>query len=108
MNELNVVMKYSLFSIFTPQENITEHVNYAVEVEVFGGAPQDFMQEMMSPTFIVLASCIAFATLVIVLLLGLICKRICRSKAQTNGYAPANCQVNFLNFPYTLSKKHKI
>jgi hypothetical protein len=52
------------------------------------------MQEMMSPTFIVLASCIAFATLVVVLLLGLICNRICRSKAQNSGYTPANCQVN--------------
>ena len=74
-------------------ENLTEHVNYAVEVEVFGGSSQDFMQEMMSPTFIVLASCIAFATLVVVLLLGLICNRLCRSKAQNNGYTAANLQV---------------
>ena len=51
------------------------------------------MQEMMSPTFIVLASCIAFATLVVVLLLGLICNRLCRSKAQNNGYTAANLQV---------------
>ena len=48
---------------------------------------------MMSPTFIVLASCIAFATLVVVLLLGLICNRLCRSKAQNNGYTAANLQV---------------
>ena len=51
---------------------------------------------MMSPTFIVLASCIAFATLVVVLLLGLICNRLCRSKAQNNGYTAANCQVQIL------------
>ena len=62
-------------------------------MEVFDKGSQDFMQEMMSPTFIVLASCIAFATLVVVLLLGLICNRICRSKAQNNGYTAANCQV---------------
>ena len=82
----NVCINYFL-------ENLTEHVNYAVEVEVFGGSSQDFMQEMMSPTFIVLASCIAFATLVVVLLLGLICNRLCRSKAQNNGYTAANLQV---------------
>ena len=75
-------------------ENISDVVNYAVEVEVFGGSSEDFMQEMMSPTFIVLASCVAFATLVVVLLIGLICNKLCRSKAQNNGYTVANCQVN--------------
>ena len=54
-------------------------VDYAVEVEVFNTA--DFMQEIMSPTFIVLASCVAVATLIVILLIGLICKRLCRSKS---------------------------
>ena len=81
-------------------------MNYAVEVEVFGGSSQDFMQEMMSPTFIVLASCIAFATLVVVLLLGLICNRLCRSKAQNNGYTAANLQVT-ANFTSCGHEFHK-
>ena len=74
-------------------ENISDVVDYAVEVEVFGGGTQDFMQEMMSPTFIVLASCVAFATLVVILLTALICNKLCRSKAQNNGYTIANGQV---------------
>ena len=85
-------------------------MNYAVEVEVFGGSSQDFMQEMMSPTFIVLASCIAFATLVVVLLLGLICNRLCRSKAQNNGYTAANLQVtaNFISCGQEFNKYKSI
>ena len=61
-------------------------LDYAVEVEVY--ETQDFMQEMMSPTFIVLASCVAFATLVVILLIALICNRLCKSKQ--NGYIPAS------------------
>ena len=45
---------------------------------------------MMTPTFIILASCVAFATLVVIHLIALICNRVCRNKAQQNGYLPAN------------------
>ena len=47
---------------------------------------------MMTPTFIILASCVAFATLVVILLIALICNKVCRTKAQRaqQGYLPAN------------------
>ena len=46
----------------------------------------------MTPTFIILASCVAFATLVVILLIALICNKVCRTKAQRaqQGYLPAN------------------
>ena len=68
--------------------------SYSVEVQVFEGPAEDFMQEVMSPTFIVLASCVAFATLVVILLIAIICNKIYRSKAQNNGYVAANNHDN--------------
>lgn len=68
---------------------MTDLIDYAVEVEVF--EESDFLQEMMSPTFIILASCIAVATLVVVLLLALICNKICQAK--TTGYTVPEAQV---------------
>ena len=56
-------------------------VNYASEVNV----KTDFMQEILSPSFIVLASCVAVATLIVILLIGLICNKIC-TKKNPNGY----------------------
>ena len=59
-------------------------VNYASEVNV----KTDFMQEILSPSFIVLASCVAVATLIVILLIGLICNKIC-TKKNPNGYTIA-------------------
>ena len=69
-------------------DNASEILDTVVEVEVFNAA--DLMQEMMSPTFIVLASCVAVATLIVILLIGLICRKICHTKT---GYAVPNAQV---------------
>jgi hypothetical protein len=76
---------------------VSEILDYAVEVEVFNSA--DFMQEIMSPTFIILASCVAVATLIVILLIGLICKKICHSKT---GYSVPTSQVKKLIFKYQL------
>merc|ERR1712018_64579 len=65
-------------------DNITEIVNYASEAEIVE-KPSDFMQEMLSPSFIVLASCVAVATLIVILLIGLICNKLC-SRKNPNGY----------------------
>lgn len=63
-------------------------VNFASEVEILDNT--DFMQEMLSPSFIVLASCVAVATLIVILLIGLICNKLC-SKKNPNGYTiPTN------------------
>eukprot|EP00093_Oithona_nana_P009614 09614.XXX_342720_345642_1 [CDS] Oithona nana genome sequencing. len=63
-------------------DNMTDvTVNYASEVNV----KTDFMQEILSPSFIVLASCVAVATLIVILLIGLICNKIC-TKKNPNGY----------------------
>ena len=43
-------------------------VNYASDVEIVDKT--DFMQEIFSPSFIVLASCVAVATLIVILLIG--------------------------------------
>ena len=63
-------------------------MDYAVEVEVINTA--DFMQEIMSPTFIILASCVAVATLIVILLISLICRKICHTKI---GYSVPSSQV---------------
>ena len=48
------------------------------------------MQEILSPSFIILASCVAVATLIVILLIGLICNKICTRK-NPNGYTiPVN------------------
>ncbi len=78
--------------------NASQVVNYEVEVEVFGKT--DFMQEILSPSFIVLASCVAVATLIVFLLLGLICNRLCtrksrQSQRRNGGYSiPTNQDSN--------------
>ena len=71
--------------------NISEVMDYAVEVEVFNTA--DFMQEIMSPTFIILASCVAVATLIVILLISLICRKICHTKT---GYSVPSSQVLYI------------
>ena len=50
-------------------------MDYASDVEILGKT--DFMQEIFSPSFIVLASCVAVATLIVILLIGLICNKMC-------------------------------
>ena len=67
-------------------DNITEIVNYAAEAEIVDKPTEsDFMQEILSPEFIALASCVAVATLIVLLLIGLICNKICTRK-NPNGY----------------------
>ena len=69
-------------------DNITDVVNYASDVEILDKS--DFMQEIFSPSFIVLASCVAVATLIVIVLIGLICNKIC-SRKNPNGYTiPTN------------------
>ena len=60
-------------------------MNYASEVEKIDKPPSDFMQEILSPSFIILASCVAVATLIVIMLIGLICNKIC-SRKNPNGY----------------------
>ena len=64
-----------MYKYFFLSDNITDIVDYASDVEILGKT--DFMQEIFSPSFIVLASCVAVATLIVILLIGLICNKIC-------------------------------
>ena len=66
-----IMYKYFFFL----SDNITDIVDYASDVEILGKT--DFMQEIFSPSFIVLASCVAVATLIVILLIGLICNKMC-------------------------------
>jgi len=59
-------------------ENVTE-VNYNIEVDIID-EKITVIEEMMSPTFIALAASVAAATVIVILLIGLICHRICQTK----------------------------
>ena len=70
-------------------------MNYNVEVDIIEERTT-VIEELMSPTFIALAAGVAAATVVIILLLGLICHRLCRPGA---GYTQAKVAVRaFLAF----------
>ena len=71
---------------------MTDLVNYAVEVDII--EQQTIIEELMSPTFMILAASVAGATLIVILLLALICHRLCSSRP---GYAVARVQVRVRN-----------
>lgn len=79
------------FLIEVIPDNMTETVNFAnKEQDEELTNKTDFMQEILSPSFIVLASCVAVATLIVILLIGLICNKLC-SRKNPNGYSiPVN------------------
>jgi len=60
-------------------ENITEMINYNVEVDIVEERTT-IIEELLSPTFLALASGVAAATVIVILLLGLICHRLCKAK----------------------------
>ena len=64
---------------------MTGAVNYNVEVEMVEERTT-IIEELMTPTFIALAASVAAATGIVILLLGLICHRLCRAKP---GYTAA-------------------
>merc|ERR1719330_316144 len=74
-------------------ENMTD-VNYAIvsvdEVDIIDtGTTIISIEELMSPTFIILAAGVAAATLIVILLVALICNRICSPRP---GYTVARVQ----------------
>ena len=71
-------------------ENVTDirNRNYNVEVEVFE-EQTTIIEELMTPTFIALAASVAAATVIVILLIGLICHRLCHTKP---GYVVAKVQ----------------
>merc|ERR1719175_475452 len=68
-------------------ENVTE-VNCNIEVDIVD-EKTTIVEEMMSPTFIALAASVAAATVIVILLIGLICHRLCRPRP---GYTIAKVQ----------------
>ena len=68
---------------------MTELINYNVEVDIIEERTT-IIEELMSPTFIVLAASVAAAIIIVFLLICLICHRICRPKP---GYTVAKVQV---------------
>ena len=77
-------------------ENMTEIINYNVEVDIIEERTT-IIEELMSPTFIALAASVAAATVIVILLIGLICHRICKPGP---GYTIAKVQVYLYNFFY--------
>eukprot|EP00090_Calanus_glacialis_P001913 TRINITY_DN11429_c0_g1_i1.p1 TRINITY_DN11429_c0_g1~~TRINITY_DN11429_c0_g1_i1.p1 ORF type:complete len:925 (-),score=149.21 TRINITY_DN11429_c0_g1_i1:197-2971(-) len=69
-------------------ENMTEMINYNVEVDIIEERTT-IIEELMSPTFIALAASVAAATVIVILLIGLICHRICKPRP---GYTIAKVQ----------------
>ena len=72
---------------------MTDVVNYAVvnEVDIIESETTIItIEELMSPTFIVLATGVAAATLIVILLVALICNRVCSPRP---GYSVARVQV---------------
>ena len=67
-------------------------MNYNVEVDIIEQRTT-IIEELMSPTFIALAASVAAATFIVILLIGLICHRICKPRP---GYTIAKVQV-FIN-----------
>ena len=64
-------------------------INYNVEVDIIEERTT-IIEELMSPTFIALAASVAAATVIVILLIGLICHRICKRR---QGYTIAKVQV---------------
>ena len=62
-------------------------VNYAIEFEFFG---TEVFQEIISPTFIVLATTVSFTILIVVVLIGVLCSKLC--SLGKKGYAPPPSQ----------------
>ena len=54
-------------------------INYNVEVDIVEERTT-IIEELLSPTFLALASGVAAATVIVILLLGLICHRLCKAK----------------------------
>ena len=70
-------------------ENVTDvGNNFNVEVEVIE-ENTTIIEELMTPTFIALAASVAAATVIVILLIGLICHRLCARKP---GYVVAKVQ----------------
>ena len=82
-------------------ENITEMMNYNVEVDIIEERTT-IIEEMMSPTFIALAAGVAAATVIVILLIGLICHRICKPGP---GYTIAKVQVYLISYHFCLRVK---
>ena len=83
--------------LFIPVENVTSR-NYQVEVEVIE-EQTTIIEELMTPTFIALAASVAAATVIVILLIGLICHRLCRHKP---GYIVAktdNGEIDLAKLP---------
>ena len=70
-------------------ESMTEMINYNVEVDIIEERTT-IIEELMSPTFIALAASVAAATVIVILLIGLICHIICKPRP---GYTIAKVQV---------------
>ena len=64
-------------------------INYNVEVDIIE-EQTTIIEELMSPTFIALAASVAAATVIVILLIGPICHRICKPRP---GYTIAKVQV---------------
>jgi len=69
-------------------ENITEMINYNVEVDIIEERTT-IIEELMSPTFMALAASVAVATVIVILLIALICHRLCKPSP---GYTIAKVQ----------------
>ena len=80
--------------LFLVAENMTEIMNYNVMVDIIEERTT-IIEEMMSPTFIALAAGVAAATVIVILLICLICHRICKPGP---GYTIAKVQVYLHSF----------
>jgi len=68
-------------------ENVTE-INYKVELDIVEERTT-IIDEILTPTFIALAATVAAATVIVILLIALICHRLCRPRP---GYTIAKVQ----------------
>ena len=73
-----VLLKVGLWTEIFILENRTG-IEHIVEVDIIEERTT-IIEELMSPTFIVLAASVGAATVIVILLIGLICHKICRSK----------------------------
>ena len=80
---------YDYASLLFVTENMTEMISYNVEVDIIEERTT-IIEELMSPTFIALAASVAAATVIVILLIGLICHRICKPRP---GYTIAKVPV---------------
>ncbi|XP_023341939.1 tyrosine-protein kinase transmembrane receptor Ror2 [Eurytemora carolleeae] len=58
-------------------ENLTDLVSYAVELDIVEN--RTIIEDLMSPTFIVLAAGVGVGVVIVLLLISLICSKLCRS-----------------------------